>query len=226
MTRIELKNGACFGNYATCVMLTVSQSNPLSDDELITCASTRFEESFGNVPWWVGVCRKPATDENITIVFQKAPKNYRRISDPKHIFYNRTEPIDRHHIELAMSSAKSRCIVPIKRASVHVPDAKKITVDSATTVSEDRADVNVVAVADEKVHVQQDTSQMQDTFDSQQETYEQDVVVDSAESVLLIEVPNVEPSYVDPVEKPKGNKGKMDFSDRSLASFAALLSEL
>ena len=133
MTRIELKNGANFGNYVTCVMLTVAQRNPLTDDELIANATTHFEESFGNAPWWIGISRKPITvDENITVVFQMAPKNYRRISDPKHILYNNNVVINGASIESAISSAKSRCMVPTTSINA-VPKQVQATMEPKVT---------------------------------------------------------------------------------------------
>ena len=114
MNKSILINGAEYGMKMPCFALTVLDTNPLFDTEIIDKVSVHFDRWFGqNVPWCISIQRTSVGVERFQVSYQSAQKTI--IVSPKTLFYNRTGDINDASLSVAVATARACCMMPLPR---------------------------------------------------------------------------------------------------------------
>jgi hypothetical protein len=129
MNKSELKNKAEYGMRVPCFVITVRDTNPLSDREIVDNISVHFDKWFGkNTPWCIFVERIATANERFVALYQPAQKKIAVTS--KTLFYNRTGDIDDATIAIAVATARACCMIPL-------PQIKPVEQEDKTPLHEE-----------------------------------------------------------------------------------------
>ena len=112
MNKSILKNHGEYGMKMPCFVVTVLDTNPFFDTEIIDKVSVHFDRWFGqDVPWCISIQRISTGSERFQAVHQPAQKTI--TVSPKTLFYNRTGTIDDASIGVAVATARACCMIPL-----------------------------------------------------------------------------------------------------------------
>ena len=147
MNKPTLINGAEYGMKMPCFVLTVLDTNPLFDTEIIDKVSVHFDRWFGqNVPWCISIQRTSAGAERFVAAYQPAQKTI--VVSPKMLFYNRTGDINDASLSVAVATARACCMIPlthIKPVGQVNKSASQESCEESKSISSDVLDAAVLA---------------------------------------------------------------------------------